>query len=73
MSRHKELYKSYIDDYDSEDFEHYLADRIVSLETALEAILDAASILDYKDSSNSVQLKAFAEFARQKAKQELGR
>lgn len=33
------------------------------------AILDAAKILDNVESCNSVQLKAFAEFVRDKAKQ----
>lgn len=39
---------------------------------ALEAIFDAAKVLDHPESSNSVQLKHFAEFARDKAKKALG-
>lgn len=75
MSEEKLLYKKFIDDEDSETFEEFLVKRVLRAEDdanrykeALEAIVDAAKILDHAESSNSVQLKAFAEFARDKAR-----
>ena len=78
MSEEKWLYKLYIDDHYSETFEEFLANRVIRLQAdverykvGLEAIVDASKILDYTESSNSVQLKAFAEFAREKANKAL--
>ena len=47
------------------------AARIEALESALSAILNASSIVDYPESANSVQLKHFAQYARDKAKEAL--
>lgn len=78
MSEEKRLYKLYIDDYDSETFEEFLTKRVIRVQAdadrykaTLEAIADAATILDHTESSNSVQIKAFAEFARDKANKTL--
>jgi tRNA(Met) C34 N-acetyltransferase TmcA len=80
VSEEKLLYKQFIDDQDSETFEEFLIKRLNRAENAasdyksiLEAIVDAAKILDHAESSNSVQLKHFAEFARDKAMKALGR
>lgn len=74
MSEEKWLYKLYLDDCYSETFEEFLNNRVIRIQgdvdrykIALEAIIDAASILNHSESSNSVQIKAFAEFARDKA------
>ena len=78
MSEQKLLYKLFIDDHDSETFEEFLVKRLSRVEEvaseyklALEAIVDAAKILDHAESRNSVQVKAFAEFARDRAKKAL--
>lgn len=78
MSEEKWLYKLYIDDPYSETFEEFLVKRVLRVQgdadrykAGLEAITDAAQILDHAESRNGVQIKAFAEFARDRANKAL--
>lgn len=76
MSEAKLLYKLYINDHNSDTFEEFLLNRLIKAErenrryeVTLDGIINAASIVDFPESCNTVQLKHFAEFVREKAKE----
>lgn len=73
--RLNQLKNEYAQSQDKRRFDEWLVDKLIEVEqraqryeTALEAIIDAASILDFVESSNSIQIKQGLGFARSKAR-----